>query len=297
MKPGVVNKKIALARLCPLEPLANNLDERCSPLGKHNYPNYRKSGKGAGLQAPKLDVEKRRYSLDTRISKLPDTVDGPAGLEAYAKKQFSEGDTVAYYWGDFLNRDCSRFRKLERAKCPRFMSMSNLPCMKGFVMLGHLQCVGVYVQNSEYKGVGQDDITPNVKFCEQQHATMSPLTPYKYVQIIAICDIKIGDTLYAQYTHDMSTEKQAKGKAKGKAKVKTKATSKAKTKTAQRAKRKTKKKITSRTSSASPEPEPEAMVTSTSSDSDSSISDAPAPMLDRRQSRRGRGMIIEIQNR
>jgi len=214
---GAVRKKHALSHVCVLQPLAVGADEQLSPLGRNNFPNYELS-KGIAPDAPVLAADCAMYDVIVRSSRLPDTEDGPSGREVVVKKNVKKGQVIMYYWGEFLFKNCSRYRKLVHARCNRFMTMTNLDMMSEFVLLGHPECAGVYVQSAQYTGPGQADIVANVEFREQRVNQMSPLYPWKYVQVVALKDIAAGSTLYSDYT---TTAKHGKKKVSSKRKKKT----------------------------------------------------------------------------
>ena len=187
MEVGCVDTKAALGHICDLQPKALGADEQVSPLGRSNYPSY-KLGTSSGKSSapPSLEEDATVYDLKVVDSLLPDTSDGKSGQEDQAVKEFKEGEIVCYYWGDFLVKDSTRYRRLRKSQCDRFMQMSNLPIMEKYVILGHSNCVATYIQSSEYEGGPQDAIEANVIFVEQPQELMNPLRPHQYVQVKAI---------------------------------------------------------------------------------------------------------------
>lgn len=210
--PGVVDKKIALQHVCDLQPLSNDADEKSSPLGRSNYPRYDVQNGGVSSKAPTLAMDSAMYDVEIVDSHLPATEDGPAGRATLTRKAVRKGDVVCYYWGDYLYKDCSKYRKLQHAKCDRFMTLTNLEIMKSFVLLGHQNCAATFIQSAQYTGDQQDEIQANVQFFEQQLKDMCPLNPHKYVQVVALRDIEEGEVLYANYTLGAATKKRKKEK-------------------------------------------------------------------------------------
>ena len=187
MEIGCVDTKAALGHICDLQPKAHGADEQVSPLGRCNYPSYELgTSSGQSSRPPSLEEDATVYDLRVVDSDLPDTVDGKSGLEAQAAREFMKNEIVCYYWGDFLIKDSTRYRRLKKSKCDRFMQMSNLPIMEKYVILGHSNCAATYIQSSESEGGPQDAIEANVTFVEQPHELMNPLRPHQYVQVKAL---------------------------------------------------------------------------------------------------------------
>jgi hypothetical protein len=187
MEIGNVDSKQALNHISCLQPHEVGENEEILPLGSHNYPSY-ESLQNAGLsqEPPCLEEDAVMHNLTIEPSKLPNTVDGPAGSEAIAARDFDKGEVVAHYWGEFIVKSCSRYRKIKNQGSARLMTMSNLPFMSNFVIQGHVNCAAVYIQSSQYEGPQQDDIEANVVFLEQKPEEMNPLRPHHYIQAIAL---------------------------------------------------------------------------------------------------------------
>ena len=187
MEIGNVDPTKALNHISCLRPHEVGEDEEVSPLGSHNYPAYNPLQNG-GLSPvpPSLDEDAQMHDLKIVPSMLPNTIDGPAGNEAVATRDFKCGEVVAHYWGEFIVKSSGRYRRAKNQGARRLMSLTNLPIMSNFVLQGHDSCAGVYIQSSQYHGPQQDDIEANVVFMEQSVEEMNPLRPHHYVQAIAL---------------------------------------------------------------------------------------------------------------
>lgn len=185
MAIGRVDMKQALNKICLLRPEPEGSDERISPLGWHNYPNYEPYS-GLPERPPLLGVDALAHNIEVVDSKLPATKNGASGKEARLLEDVANGDVCCYYWGDFLLKDTAKFRKLQRGENTRMMSFSNTPCMKKFVMLGHVNCAATYIQSADYTGPGQDHIKANVIYRETAVHTLNAWETYKFIQVEAI---------------------------------------------------------------------------------------------------------------
>ena len=121
-------------------------------------------------------------------------------MESPARKQWRRRiSKVGLLWrttGDFVSKQSSKFRALRRQGNDRMMELVNIPAMEDWVIVGHLNCAASYVQSSTYEG---QDVEANVQFVETQVQHMNPLASYKYIQVVAIREIKKGETLFAKY--------------------------------------------------------------------------------------------------
>lgn len=212
---GDVNSRRALKGVVTVRPGMSGADEVRSPLGRNNWPNYLTPTGGLGTTPPSLSTECSLYDVRVVDSSLPDTKDGKSGKELVAAKDFKKGDIICYYWGEFLTKTCSRYRKLKHAGCPYFMKLSNIPVMKDFVLLGHHSCAAVYIQSADYNGPGQEDIEANVEFLEQPIMRLCSLEPQKYVYISATRHISKGDTFFASYAPSSAMRTHRKKRPEG----------------------------------------------------------------------------------
>jgi len=230
MTPGNVDKKKALLHIANINALSETADELVSPLGDHNYPNYATRDGGRGATAPALDVECAYFDVKVRDSDLPPTKDGPSGRELVTLKSVKKGAVIVYYWGEFLYKKSGRYRRMLHGKCTRLMTMSELPLMVDFCMLGHHNCAATYIQDSQYRGPDQKNVKANVEFVEQSHADMSPLAPHKYISVVAKRDIKANERLVVRYKKKRINKTKAATTTKKRKRRSTRSTGKSKTK-------------------------------------------------------------------
>ena len=194
---GVADMKDAIWSMLDVPDVAGD-DEKASPIGRFNWPDYNAGVQGVALVEPSLDMDTAFSSTTVKKSGLPDTPDGAAGHGLFMNEAKDEDDRICYYWGEFLDKKTKRYRSLRNKGCVRFMALTG-QFMAPFVLVGSTSCAATYIQSSDY--TSQPDIKANCVFLERDMRQSQTCFGVSCLQTYSLIEVNIYSMQVAIISH------------------------------------------------------------------------------------------------